>query len=334
MRKSQMTFPRQLSSILLSPEACNGRKCCADFQAGARQGRYTFHSGADRCAALFRRSRTRHGNHPGSMCGNTKRHAGSAEADAQEEPVQKEMKMQNPGIHIRPSYTSMPDAPDYVTDDSIMRQMLPGLEWNRGDERGNRIHPKPLNLVAKRCSEKGRGELRLVPLPTAERMSAITQTNHSNQIHCLKNCPENVPVLNGGEWGMNIPDTLAFRCETSNPQARLKDKQEILPCVPNSLIQGDNTYCHCVTGISRAPRAATVISAELMMITFEQGHYFIDQVRNINIDKDEKNMKGPWAYSILRQGDTNSAAPTGFSSRAPITGSCGLTLHATTLVNR
>ena len=132
---------------------------------------------------------------------------------------------------------------------------------------------------------------------------------------------------------MNIPDTLAFRCETSNPQARLKDKQEILPCVPNSLMQGDNAYCHCVTGVSRAPRAAAVISAKLMGITFEQAQYIIDQVRNIKSDKEEEKMEGLWADSILRQGDTNVVAPTGFSCRAPITGFYGLTLHATTLVN-
>ena len=139
-------------------------------------------------------SRTHHGNHPGSMCGNTKRHAGSAEVDAREELVQKEMMMQNPDTHIRSSYTSMPDAPDYVTDDSIMRQMLPGLKWDRWDERGNRIHPEPPSLVAKVCRERGRGELWLGPLPSAEMMSVITQTKHSIQIYCFMNYPENVCV--------------------------------------------------------------------------------------------------------------------------------------------
>ena len=132
---------------------------------------------------------------------------------------------------------------------------------------------------------------------------------------------------------MIIPDTLVFRCEMSNPHARLKDMHELLPCVLNSLRQGDNAYCHCVTGVSRAPRAAAVISAKLMGITFEQAQYIIDQVRNIKSDKNEKSMEGLWADSILRQGDTNVVAPTGFSSRAPITGFYGLTLHATTLVN-
>jgi hypothetical protein len=132
---------------------------------------------------------------------------------------------------------------------------------------------------------------------------------------------------------MSIPDTLVFRCEMSNPGARLRDMQALLPCVLNSLKQGDNAYCHCVTGVSRAPRAAAAIGAKLMGITFEQAMYIIGQVRNIKSDKDEKKMEGLWADSILRGGDTNVVAPTGFSCRAPITGFTRFTLHATTLVN-
>ena len=132
------------------------------------------------------------------------------------------------------------------------------------------------------------GELWLGPLPTAGRMPVITQTKHSIQIYCFKDHPENQEVQHGGEWGMIIPDSLVFRCEMSNPHDRLKDMQELLPCVLNSLRQGDNAYCHCVTGVSRAPRAAAVISAKLMGITFEQAQYIIDQVRNIKSDKDEK----------------------------------------------
>ena len=105
-----------------------------------------------------------------------------AEADAQEEPVRKATKMQKPGSHTRPDNTSRPDKSDYVTDDSIMKQMLPGLKWYRWDERGNRINPEPPSMVAKVCRGKGRGELWLGPLPTKERMSVITQTKHSIQI--------------------------------------------------------------------------------------------------------------------------------------------------------
>ncbi len=127
MKKSQMTFPKQLAGIPLSPETRDGQKYCADFQAGTCQEGASCRSGAHRCAALFRSGRTCHGNHAGSMCGNTKRHADSAEADTQEGPVRKATKTQNPGSHTRPNDTSMPEAPDYVTDDSIMRQMLPDL---------------------------------------------------------------------------------------------------------------------------------------------------------------------------------------------------------------
>ena len=99
----------------------------------------------------------------------------------------------------------------------------------------------------------------------------------------------------------------------------------------NSLRQGDNAYVHCVTGVSRAPRAAAVIGAKLMGITFEKAKYIITQVRNIKCDRSEKGMEGPWTNTVLRGGETNAAAPTGFSCRAPITGT--VTVHATTLVN-
>ena len=129
IKKSQMTFPKQLAGIPLSPESRRGERYCADFQAGTCQEEDPCRSGAHRCAALFKSGRTCHGGHPGSKCGNTKRHASSADPDAHEEPVRKATKMQNPGSHERPNDASRPDAPDYVTDDSIMRQMLPDFKW-------------------------------------------------------------------------------------------------------------------------------------------------------------------------------------------------------------
>ena len=107
--------------------------------------------------------------------------------------------------------------------------------------------------------------------------------------------------------------------------------QVLLPYVLNSLRQGDNAYCHCITGVSRGPRGAAAISAKLMGTTFEQALHLISQVRNIKSDGGEEQMEGCWADSILQQRDANVVAPTGFSCRAPIT--YGTTLHATTVVN-
>ena len=193
--------------------------------------------------------------------------------------------------------------------------------------------PKPPSLVAKVCWGIGRGELWLGAIPTAGRMSVINETKHSIQIYCFKDYPHNQQVKNGGEWGISIPDALVFRCEMSNPNTRPKDMQELLPYVLNSLRQGDNAYCHCITGVSRGPRAAAAISAKLMGITFEQAQHIINQVRNIKSDEEEEKMEGCLADSILQQRDTNVVAPTGFSCRAPITGFYGPTLHATTVVN-
>ena len=79
--------------------------------------------------------------------------------------------------------------PDHVADVSITRKLLPELRKDRFIRRGNRINPGPPRLVAKVCEEKGRGELWLGPLPTAQRMEVITKTKHSIQIYCFAKDP-------------------------------------------------------------------------------------------------------------------------------------------------
>ena len=229
MKRSQMTFPKELAGIPLNPESRQGERYCAEFQAGTCQEKHPCRSGAHKCAALFRRGRTCHGNHAGSKCNQTKRHASSAKDYAREEPVQKATRRQNPSSHPGPSYTIIPEEPGYVTDDSIMMQMLPSLSEDKWNMQGNRRYPEPPRLVAKVCREEGMGELWLGPLPTAGRMPVITQTKHSIQIYCFKDHPESQEVQRGGEWGTVIPDSLIFKCEMSNSHARLKDMHELLP---------------------------------------------------------------------------------------------------------
>ena len=107
--------------------------------------------------------------------------------------------------------------PEYVEDDSIMREPLPMLRSFSFGRRGNRLNPEQPRLAAKIRSEEGKGELWLAPLPTEQRMETIIETKHSIQIYCFLKDPTAVQVEPGGEWGMHIAEALVIRCEMSNP---------------------------------------------------------------------------------------------------------------------
>ena len=108
-----------------------------------------------------------------------------------------------------------------------------------------------------------------------------------------------------------------FRCEMSNYHARASDMRALLPCLINSLRQGDNAYIHCVSGLSRAPVAAAVASARAMCISFDCAKQIIDQVRNVkfkaNHDNRYRPLDGPWIDTILRSTIPEAVAPIGFS---------------------
>jgi hypothetical protein len=192
--------------------------------------------------------------------------------------------------------------------------MLPSLNKKRDKVRGIRTNPEVPRLVAKVCKEIGKGELWLGPLPTADRMQRITSVKHSIQIHCFKRAPTDVEVQRG-ERGELIPGTMAFRCEMSNSRQRLTDMRALKPRVVNSLRQGDNAYIHCVSGISRAPVAATVLASSLMDISFERAKYIISQVRNVDFSgKSEEEMQRGWD-TILHEAVSSTPSPTGFSCR-------------------
>jgi len=346
VKRSQVAFPKQLAGVPLSPSSRDGKRYCADFQAGKCQEADACPVGLHKCAAVFRGGRTCHGNHPGSECRNTKRHAALEKVDP-ESPAQKEMKVEVPedqpkagqvgvGIQLTPEQAPWKtggkvDTPEYVVDDSIMRRLLPKLRAERYERRGNRLNPEPPRLVAKVCEEEGRGELWLGPIPTAQRMDKISETKHSIQVFCFAKKPFNVQVEEpDGEWGMDIPGTKPFRCEMSNSQARLADMRALRSCVVNSLRQGDNAYVHCVSGISRAPMAAAVLCAMLMGISFEEAKSIIQQIRNVSFNKGERRMQGAWIDEVLSERAINAAVPTGFSGQA--SNLDGVVVHATTLV--
>ena len=116
----------------------------------------------------------------------------------------------------------------------------------------------------------------------AKRMDRILEAKPSIQIYCFLKDPTHVQVEQGSGEGMYIPGTIPFRCEMSNPHARLSDMRVLKPCLVNSLRQGDNAYVHCISGITRAPMAAAVMSAGLMGISLEEAKNIISQTRNVD----------------------------------------------------
>jgi len=262
-------------------------------------------------------------------CRNTKKHAVPQEVNPEETPPLKKARADEPVDHQEAERAKVilkaapkeaakfraplhPEViPLHVEDDSIMRRLLPKLREERYDRRGNRLNPEPPRLVAKVCEEKGSGELWLGPLPTPQRMDTIAETKHSIQIYCFKKDPADVPVDPAdpaGEYGMRMPGTLVFRCEMSNPQARIKDMRALKSCLVNSLWQGDNAYVHCVSGISRAPMASSVMSAMVMGISFDQAKDIVNQTRNVSFQKGEMRMQGDWIEAMLREDVTRASS--------------------------
>jgi len=345
VKKTQIAFPKQLAGVPLTPNSRDGQRYCADFQYGKCKESEACSLGLHKCAAVYRGGRTCHGNHPGSECRNTKRHATSEEVNPGGSPAQKKTRVEGPADQheagrasggLQPTPKAMPirrgdksSTREYVEDDSIMRKLLPKLRGEKDDRRGNRLNPEAPRLVAKVCEEEGKGELWLGPLPTLQRIDKINETKYSIQVYCFAKTPTRVQVEHGGEWGMFIPGTKAFRCEMSNPDARLADMQALKPCLVNSLRQGDNAYVHCVSGLSRAPLAAAVMSAVLMGISFEKARDIISQTRNVKFYGDERRMQGAWINRVLREGVTSAAVPTGYSCR--MSNLDELVVHATTV---
>jgi len=327
VKKSQFALPKQLARVLFTPSSRNGQRYCADFQHGSCKEADVSPLGPHECAAALQSGPTCHGKHPGSECRNAKRHAVPEGANPQESPAEKKTKGEVPAdpqeaggtsLSLRPAPKGAPKVNKlkHVEDDSIMKKLLLRLREEKDDRRGNRLNPEPPRLVAKVCETEGRGEPWLGPLPTTLRLDRINETKPSIQVYCFAETPTQVQVEPGGEWGMLIPGTRTFRCETSNPEARLADMRALKACLVNSLRQGDNAYVHCVSGLSRAPMAAAVMCAMLMGISVEEAKDIIGQIRNVSFDKGERRMQGAWIDSVSQEKAADVVVPTGFSCQA------------------
>jgi len=271
--------------------------------------------------------------HPGSQCKNVKIQFKPEEAAPQDIPTLRPTRVGKSDRRaaddaMEPKAKKLPrcalktaheveaaEGPEFVTDDSIFKAMMPQLEQLRKDTRGTRINPEPPRLVAKVRREEGMGELWLGPIPTNRRMAEIIQVAaFSIQIHCFKKSPEEQEIEYDGDKGEFLVDVDSFRCEMSNAQIRLADLRDVMTPLVNSLRQGDNGYVHCISGLSRAPVAAAIISAKLMGISYIEARDNVSKVRNVKIDHaQERKMQGPWINRLLREEVISWAVPTGFT---------------------
>ena len=358
VKKSQITFPKQLNGVPLMPSNRAGEIYCVDFQSNSCRHKSSCQLGLHKCAALFKGGRTCNMNHPGMNCNHTKKHeviessfrgnaSNSAPRIGQRRPRQTTLRANavsdDPSAHPMEAFPSghegpsqkkakrtgstdqpqpeddwvtmtasskaMPrknaqSLPKYVKNSSIMQRLLPQLRREKAVVRGNRINPEPPSLVAKVCNEDGKGKLWLGPLPTAERMQTVLEANPVIQIYCFKKDPTEVTVAVNKGRGMHIPGAVLFRCEISNPHARLVDMQILRPRVFDSLRNGHNVYIHCVSGITRAPMAAAVLCAMLMGITLEEAKHIISQSRNVSFHSG-KDLNGAWIPRLLRESNNS-----------------------------
>ena len=94
--------------------------------------------------------------------------------------------------------------------------------------------------------------------------------------------------------GLMIPGTRYFKFEMSNADQRPTDFRKLLPVVANSLLQGDNAYIHCMSGVHRAPLAAAVLAANLHDEALEDSMKRIESVRTVALKEALQSMGGRW----------------------------------------
>ena len=94
--------------------------------------------------------------------------------------------------------------------------------------------------------------------------------------------------------GLMIPGTRYFKFEMSNAGQRQADFQRLLPVVANSLLQGDNVYIHCMSGVHRAPLGAAVLAANIHDEKLEDSMKRIASARTVALGEALQSMGGRW----------------------------------------
>ena len=193
----------------------------------------------------------------------------------------------------------------------------PGVHWDalfnslaaeRRNRAGNRHEPEPPTLVAKVCSEPGRGELWLGGIP---RRSALAEHYEgkklSIQICCMAKAPGDIVIDTrdrDSPCGCVVPGCILFKLEVSHESKRVEDWRRISGRVVSSIRAGDSALVHCMSGKHRAPVGAAMVRAILHEESFDDARKAIEAVRRVEFHKSlpriggtwiEKAIQGPWS---------------------------------------
>ena len=141
-------------------------------------------------------------------------------------------------VEVAPIHAQqVPTIQDIVCSSELSDQLLMERFRFRQLRQGVRGDPEPPTLVAKVCSDEGRGEMWLSGLPTANALPEFQRRGVNIQVVCFSACPEHVQLFpeDMGTQGRMVPGARYLRLEMSNPGGRVKDLRRIANFVVQSL---------------------------------------------------------------------------------------------------
>jgi len=126
------------------------------------------------------------------------------------------------------------------------------------------------------------------------------------QICCFKKPPTEVWVddNNDDSKGVYIPDAEFFELEMSNPGTRQQDFKKLRTPLLTSLRLRDNAYVHCMTGLCRAPLAASLLASLLMNEDVDAAMCRVTDLRNVQLDRACETMGGTWMNKLTNEACT------------------------------
>jgi len=97
--------------------------------------------------------------------------------------------------------------------------------------------------------------------------------------------------------GVQIPGAVFFNVEMSNAKARGPCIRRCRNIILSSLLDGENCYIHCVSGVSRAPVAAAVLTAFLHREPVQTALGRVNMLRQTK-QHHQRSMMGNWCTVV------------------------------------
>ena len=233
-----------------------------------------------------------------------------AEAEAEAAPAAEGSEARRRGLKAQDA--GAPEAPEARGGAERVEATRPGAHWDalfdslaagRRHKKGNRFEPEAPTLVAKVCSEPGRGELWLGGIPR----TGILADHYENkklslQVCCMAKVPGDIVVdaKDGeGSRGCVVPGCILFKFEVSHEVKRMEDWRRISGRVVSSIRSGDNGLVHCMGGVHRAPVGAAMFRAVLHDESFDEARNAIEAVRQVEFNKSLPRIGGLWIEQAI-----------------------------------